>query len=64
MKRGSKALHCYKCNKIVGWEIPTGKAPHGIPEVTIKMKQDGHIVDKAFSRYFYCSTCNKLLVTR
>lgn len=60
MKKGSRALHCHKCNKVVGWEVPTGKFAHGFPIVTINMKTDGCIIDKLGSRYYFCTTCNEM----
>ena len=59
MRKGSKSLRCYKCGKVVGWEIPTGKSHHGIKEVTQRLNKDGHIVDKYSSRYFYCTACKQ-----
>ena len=60
MRKGSKTLHCHSCGKVVGWTVPTGKVHHGIPEVTFKMKQDGCIVDRLGSRYYFCITCNEI----
>lgn len=57
MKKGSKAIHCYNCGKVVGWDIPTGKYHHGIPEVVQRLNKDGNIVDKSCTRYFYCDGC-------
>lgn len=58
MKKGSAALRCYKCGKMVGWLVPTGRTHHGIPEVSIRMKKDGCMVDRLGSRFYFCTSCN------
>ena len=57
MKKGSKAIRCYECGQVVGWEIPTGEYAYGIPKVTVQMKSNGREVWKGGSLYYFCYTC-------
>lgn len=57
MKKGSKALRCYKCGQVVGWVIPTGRYHHGIPEMTQRLNKNGHEVFKGCAQYFFCDDC-------
>lgn len=57
MKKGSRAIRCYECNKIIGWEIPVGKTYNGIKEVCYKFHDCANIVTTGMAQFHYCDNC-------
>ena len=55
--RGSKALKCWECGKIVGWTVPTGRYHHGIQEVKFQMREGCILHMKGLRQYNYCERC-------
>lgn len=57
MKKGSKAIKCEKCNRIVAWSIPTGKTEHGINVVSINELPCCKSVCRGFALHYMCDKC-------
>ena len=57
MIKGSKAMHCRFCNRIVAWQIPNGRYDCGIERVYFQYKPYGNRVNALFDSFWCCDDC-------